>query len=66
MDPFGHDEVGVIEKHILAISQGCPNHNYVLYLCRKMKNEKIIAVAQNCPRLTQFSFVSLIDDGHIT
>lgn len=54
LDPFGQDRVGVTEKGILKISQGCPNLSYVLYFCRQMTNAAIIEVAQNCPRLTHF------------
>lgn len=54
MDPYGQGQTYVTEKGITAISQGCPNLEYVLYFCRRMTNSAIITVAHNCPKLTHF------------
>eukprot|EP00249_Psilotum_nudum_P022492 c28536_g2_i1 orf=489-2273(-) len=51
-DPEGRGNV--TESGILAISEGCPNLNYVLYFCLQMTNAALEAVARNCPKFTHF------------
>lgn len=45
---------GVTESGFVAVSQGCPKLNYVLYFCRQMTNAAVATVVQNCPGFTHF------------
>ncbi|KAM0849242.1 hypothetical protein ACQ4PT_053851 [Festuca glaucescens] len=48
--------VSVKERGLVAVSAQCPRLESVLYLCRRMTNKDLIAVARNCPNLTCFRF----------
>eukprot|EP00252_Welwitschia_mirabilis_P026445 TRINITY_DN8689_c0_g1_i1.p1 TRINITY_DN8689_c0_g1~~TRINITY_DN8689_c0_g1_i1.p1 ORF type:complete len:292 (-),score=43.60 TRINITY_DN8689_c0_g1_i1:533-1408(-) len=54
MDPYGQEPSGVTEKGFLAISRGCPDLTYILYFCRQMTNAAVIAMAENCSKITHF------------
>ncbi|XP_042039512.1 protein TRANSPORT INHIBITOR RESPONSE 1-like [Salvia splendens] len=55
LDPYDLDnQQGVTEAGFLAVSRGCPNLKYVLYFCRKMTNDAVVTIVQNCPDFTHF------------
>lgn len=59
-DPFDQDVPvdgggnGVTESGFVAVSEGCPNLQYVLYFCRQMTNAAVATVVRNCPNFTHF------------
>ncbi|GJW46746.1 transport inhibitor response 1-like protein [Tanacetum coccineum] len=54
-DPFIADaNVSLTEQGLVAVSEGCPKLQSVLYFCRQMSNSALVAIANNRPNLTCF------------
>ncbi|XP_073139793.1 protein TRANSPORT INHIBITOR RESPONSE 1-like [Henckelia pumila] len=54
-DPFGNEpNVSLTEQGLVAISEGCPKLQSVLYFCRQMSNAALLAIAKNRPNLIRF------------
>ncbi|XP_073040706.1 protein TRANSPORT INHIBITOR RESPONSE 1-like [Primulina eburnea] len=54
-DPFVNEpNVSLTEQGLVAISEGCPKLQSVLYFCRQMSNAALLAIAKNRPNLIRF------------
>ncbi|KZV45583.1 TRANSPORT INHIBITOR RESPONSE 1 protein [Dorcoceras hygrometricum] len=54
-DPFGNEpNVALTEQGLVAVSEGCPKLQSVLYFCRQMSNAALVAIANNRPNLIRF------------
>lgn len=54
-DPFGADpNVILTEQGLVAVSEGCPKLQSVLYFCRQMSNVALAAIAMNRPNMIRF------------
>ncbi|KAJ8898694.1 hypothetical protein K2173_004728 [Erythroxylum novogranatense] len=54
-DPFGEEpNVSLTERGLVAVSQGCPKLQSVLYFCRQMSNAALVTIARNRPNMTRF------------
>ncbi|KAI3787716.1 hypothetical protein L2E82_00076 [Cichorium intybus] len=54
-DPFVADaNVSLTEQGLVAVSDGCPKLQSVLYFCRQMSNSALTTIAKNRPNLTCF------------
>ncbi|XP_019164338.1 PREDICTED: protein TRANSPORT INHIBITOR RESPONSE 1 [Ipomoea nil] len=54
-DPFGADpNVILTEQGLVAVSEGCPKLQSVLYFCRQMTNAALDAIARNRPNMIRF------------
>ncbi|CAH9083931.1 unnamed protein product [Cuscuta epithymum] len=47
-------DVPVSEVGLLAISEGCPRLEYLLYFCNRMSNAALVGLSKNCPDLLEF------------
>ncbi|KAJ4825460.1 GPI-anchored mannoprotein [Turnera subulata] len=54
-DPFAQEpNVSLTERGLVAVSEGCPKLQSVLYFCRQMTNEALVTIARNRPNMTRF------------
>ena len=53
-DIYAHGDAAVTEEGLIAISNGCPKLNSILYFCQQMTNAGLITVAKNCPNFIRF------------
>ncbi|KAK3041441.1 hypothetical protein RJ639_000418, partial [Escallonia herrerae] len=54
-DPYVVDpNVSLTERGLVAVSEGCPKLQSVLYFCRQMSNAALVAIARNRPNLVCF------------
>ncbi|KAK9282207.1 hypothetical protein L1049_005120 [Liquidambar formosana] len=54
-EPFGAEpNVSLTEQGLVAVSEGCPKLQSVLYFCRQMSNAALVAIARNRPNMTCF------------
>eukprot|EP00252_Welwitschia_mirabilis_P013449 TRINITY_DN2957_c0_g1_i1.p1 TRINITY_DN2957_c0_g1~~TRINITY_DN2957_c0_g1_i1.p1 ORF type:complete len:595 (+),score=91.33 TRINITY_DN2957_c0_g1_i1:506-2290(+) len=44
----------VSHEGLIAISEGCPNLESILYFCQRMTNEAVTTMSRNCPKLASF------------
>eukprot|EP01018_Ginkgo_biloba_P008322 Gb_35574 [translate_table: standard] len=54
MDVREDGEGCVSEEGLVAISQGCPNLQSILFFCQRMTNEAVVTMSRNCPKLASF------------
>ncbi|KAK4376314.1 hypothetical protein RND71_006991 [Anisodus tanguticus] len=54
-DPFlPEPNVCLTEQGLVAVSDGCPKLQTVLYFCRQMTNDALITIARNRPNMIRF------------
>jgi transport inhibitor response 1 len=54
-DPFGAEpNVSLTEQGLVSVSEGCPKLQSVLYFCRQMSNDALVAIAKNRPKMIRF------------
>ncbi|KAM3373650.1 protein TRANSPORT INHIBITOR RESPONSE 1 [Capsicum galapagoense] len=54
-DPFGPEpNVSLTEQGLVAVSDGCPKLQTVLYFCRQMTNAALVTIARNRPNMICF------------
>ncbi|KAL2510585.1 Protein TRANSPORT INHIBITOR RESPONSE 1 [Abeliophyllum distichum] len=54
-DPFDAEaNVSLTEQGLVAVSEGCPKLQSVLYFCRQMSNAALVAIARNRPNMIRF------------
>ncbi|XP_049343509.1 protein TRANSPORT INHIBITOR RESPONSE 1-like [Solanum verrucosum] len=54
-DPFDPEpNVSLTEQGLVAVSDGCPKLQTVLYFCRQMTNAALITIARNSPNMVRF------------
>ncbi|MCD7468033.1 GPI-anchored mannoprotein [Datura stramonium] len=54
-DPFGPEpNVLLTEQGLVAVSDGCPKLQTVLYFCRQMTNAALVTIARNRPNMIRF------------
>lgn len=54
-DPFGVDpNVSLTEQGLVAVSEGCPKLQSVLFFCRQMTNAALVTIARNRPNFIRF------------
>lgn len=54
-DPFGPEpNVSLTEQGLVAVSDGCPKIQTVLYFCRQMTNDALVTIARNRPNMIRF------------
>ncbi|KAK6937440.1 COI1, F-box [Dillenia turbinata] len=54
-DPFAAEpNVTLTEQGLVAVSEGCPKLESVLYFCRQFTNDALFTIAKNRPSLTRF------------
>lgn len=44
----------VSDEGLVAISEGCPNLQSILYFCQRMTNAAVVTMSKNCQNLTSF------------
>ncbi|KAH9301842.1 hypothetical protein KI387_013425, partial [Taxus chinensis] len=44
----------VSDEGLVAISEGCPNLQSILYFCQRMTNAAVVTMSKNCPKLASF------------
>lgn len=44
----------VSERGLVAISEGCPNLESILYFCQRMTNKAVVTMSHNCSKLASF------------
>lgn len=44
----------VSERGLVAISEGCPNLESILYFCQRMTNKAVVTMSENCSKLASF------------
>lgn len=58
-DLYDVGNAAVTEEGLVAISEGCPKLNSLLYFCQQMTNAALITVAKNCPNFIRFRLCTL-------
>ncbi|KAL2535579.1 Protein TRANSPORT INHIBITOR RESPONSE 1 [Forsythia ovata] len=54
-DPFDAEaNVSLTEQGLVAVSEGCPKLQSVLYFCRQMSNAALVAIARSRPNMIRF------------
>ncbi|XP_022899424.1 protein TRANSPORT INHIBITOR RESPONSE 1-like [Olea europaea var. sylvestris] len=54
-DPYDAEgNVTLTEQGLVAVSEGCPKLQSVLYFCRQMSNAALVAIARNRPNMIRF------------
>uniref|UniRef100_A0A0V0IMN2 F-box domain-containing protein n=1 Tax=Solanum chacoense TaxID=4108 RepID=A0A0V0IMN2_SOLCH len=54
-DPFDPEpNVSLTEQGLVAVSDGCPKLQTVLYFCRQMTNDALVTIARNRPNMIRF------------
>ncbi|KAK6940912.1 COI1, F-box [Dillenia turbinata] len=54
-DPYAMEpNVTLTEQGLVAVSEGCPKLESVLYFCRQFTNNALFTIAKNRPNLTRF------------
>nr|XP_016444979.1 PREDICTED: protein TRANSPORT INHIBITOR RESPONSE 1-like [Nicotiana tabacum] len=54
-DPFAPEPDALLtEQGLVAVSDGCPKLQSVLYFCRQMTNAALVTIARNRPNMTRF------------
>lgn len=54
MDVREDGEGCVSDRGLIAISEGCPNLQSILYFCQRMTNEAVVTMSRNCAKLVSF------------
>ncbi|KAH9319760.1 hypothetical protein KI387_021529, partial [Taxus chinensis] len=54
MDAREDGEGCVSDRGLVAISEGCPNLQSILYFCQRMTNEAVVTMSRNCAKLVSF------------
>ncbi|GLJ21719.1 hypothetical protein SUGI_0404760 [Cryptomeria japonica] len=54
VDPREDGQGSVSNEGLVAISEGCPNLQSILYFCQRMTNAAVVTMSKNCPKLASF------------